>query len=292
MNVTTSTPCSSNPKKRVLPSPEDAADSKKNRFHSRSMSESDLESSAIMAHESKSGDLPLNNPPAQFTLDDVQLEKIASFMKNTFHPQIDDIVQQTLQKQVAELVNSIVTGVLEGLNVKVVALEKENVDLKKRVKYLEDSADQAEQYSRRNCLCISGLPEDDPASENTDDIVLKLAEAIHVDLSLNDIDRSHRLGKPDSQHNVNQKPRDIVVKFATYRSRAKFYKARVLTKDRGYKGVYINEHLTRRRNNLFYQARRLVKSKHLQSAWSFDGALFVKHFDDSIHRINSESDLP
>ena len=62
-----------------------------------------------------------------------------------------------------ELVNSIVTGVLEGLNVKVVALEKENVDLKKRVKYLEDSADQAEQYSRRNCLRISGLPEDDPA---------------------------------------------------------------------------------------------------------------------------------
>ena len=219
MNVTTSTPCFSNPKKRVLPSPEDAADSKKNRFHSQSMSESDLESSAIMAHESKSGDLPLNNPPAQFTLDDVQLEKIASFMKNTFHPQIDDIVQQTLQKQVTELVNSIVTGVLEGLNVKVVALEKENVDLKKRVKYLEDSADQAEQY-------------------------------------------------------------------------AKFYKARVLTKDRGHKGVYINEHLTRRRNNLFYQARRLVKSKHLQSAWSFDGALFVKHFDDSIHRINSESDLP
>ena len=53
------------------------------------MSESDLESLAIMAHESKSGDLQLNNPPAQSTLADVHLENIASLMI-TFQHQIDD----------------------------------------------------------------------------------------------------------------------------------------------------------------------------------------------------------
>ena len=74
--------------------------------------------------------------------------------------------------------------------------------------------------------------------------------------------------------------------------RAKFYKSRVLTKSRGYRGVYINEHLTTTRSKLLYQARRRVKSEQLKSAWSFDGVIFVKHFDDTVERIFAESDLP
>ena len=46
------------------------------------------------------------------------------------------------------------------------------------------------------------------------------------------------------------RPRDIIVKFSSYRTRRKVYGARTKTKDNGYRGVYINEDLTKLRNML------------------------------------------
>ena len=71
------------------------------------------------------------------------------------------------------LVQGIVTEVLKGLNDKIdglgshikalqtknETLEKQNNSLMSRVASLEKTADQAEQYNRRNCLCISGYEE-------------------------------------------------------------------------------------------------------------------------------------
>ena len=64
--------------------------------------------------------------------------------------------------------------------------------------------------------------------------------------------------------------------------------------------MFINEHLTRSRGALLYEARRRVKSRQLKSAWSMDGAIMVKlndtnpdiNFDGTVKRITSESDLP
>ena len=97
----------------------------------------------------------------------------------------------------------------------------ENQQLRERVEILERKVDQAEQYSRRNCLRISGVKEH--PFESTDDIVLKMAADIESEVQLSDIDRSHRVGNPKTPRS---KPRDIIVKFATYRSRRSFYKQR------------------------------------------------------------------
>ena len=129
--------------------------------------------------------------------------------------------------------------------------------------------------------------------------VCSLAQSIDVNLKLEDIDRSHRIGKPVSIED-GRKPRDIIVKFVSYRKRAQFYKARVLTKSRGYRGVFINEHLTKARAKLLYEARRRVTSKQIKSAWSTDGSVFIKlkdtnpesNFDGTVKRITSVSDLP
>ena len=127
-----------------------------------------------------------------------------------------------------------------------------------------------------------------------DSIVLDLAKAIDVELKIEDIDRSHRLGKPGSEASPRSKPRDIIVKFATYRMRQKVYKSRTLTKERNYRRVFINEDLTILRSQLLYEARRRVKSKQLKSAWSSDGTILVKHIDDNgtVSRVTCESDLP
>lgn len=298
MSGTPNTPIpSKESKKRELSSPEFDTDNKKNRILSDSLAESDISGLDVdtMASNMETAGLDNSNPSgsnpsSHVTLRDEDLQKIASFMKESFQNQVIEITQASLQQSVTELVNSIVSGVLSGLNSKITLLENENRQLQQRIQQLETAADNAEQYSRRNCLRISGVQEAE--TENTDDIVLNLARSIDVELSISDIDRSHRLGKPGLGSGDTSRPRDIVVKFVSYRSRVKFYKARVLTKTRGYRGVFINEHLTRSRGKLLYQARRLVKSRQLKSAWTSDGVVLVKHLDDTVRRITRETELP
>ena len=51
-----------------------------------------------------------------------------------------------------------------------------------------------------------------------------------------------------------RRPRDVIVKFISYRTRRLVYRARTKTKDRGYKGVFINEDLTKSRNKLLLKS--------------------------------------
>lgn len=285
-------------KKRELTSPDVDTDTKKNRVSgSQSEAETDISDLSISENmdTARSPD-EADEVSTQVTLSDTNLQTMATMIQQSFQPQIAQIIQDSFKEQVSELVGSIVEGVLQGLQSKVAGLEKENTELKKKIGSLETALDNAEQYSRRNCLIITGVPE--TTEGNTDDYVCNLARAIDVDLSVDDIDRSHRLGKPRT--GPEQKPRDIIVKFVSYRKRASFYKARILTKSRGYRGVYINEHLTKTRGNLLYEARRRVKSKQLKSAWSSDGVVMVKlndanpdtNYDGTVLRVTSERDLP
>ena len=61
---------------------------------------------------------------------------------------------------------------------------------------------------------MSGLKDEE--NENTDDLILKIASAVGSDIMLSDTDRTHRVGNPKG---ARGRPRDIIVKFATYRSR-------------------------------------------------------------------------
>ena len=57
---------------------------------------------------------------------------------------------------------------------------------------LRDDSDAQEQYSRRNCLLVHGIPED---QTDTSDAVLSLCNSqLGLDLDRSQIDRSHRLG--------------------------------------------------------------------------------------------------
>ena len=299
----TSTPAgSTQSKKRELSSPEFDYDIKKNRVLSGSIAESEADISDIsdlsitetmasnIVTTEATADPVTSDVSTHLTLQPADIQNIATLMKDSFAPHVNQIIIDSFQQQVTNLVSSIVEGVLAGLKLQVASLENENQALKTRVVKLEEAVDNAEQYSRRNCLRITGIQETE--NEVTDDIVINLARSIDVELSLQDIDRSHRLGRPESGDIGTRKPRDIIVKFATYRTRAKFYKARVLTKSRGHRGVFVNEHLTKTRGKLMYQARQRVKSQQLKSAWSSDGVILVKHLNDSVQRINSENDLP
>ena len=62
-------------------------------------------------------------------------------------------------------------------------------------------------------------------------------------------------------------------------------------KDSKFKGVFINEHLTPFRNDLFYQARQLAKRRLIDSTWTFDFTIKLKTLTGRIIRMENQHDL-
>lgn len=261
-----STPVPSVSKKRDLSSPEELSVSKKNRSNGDFVDTlcTDSDASATMA-------------ATNLALDDTAVQSIADALRDTVISRISDTM--------TVMVEAIVKGVIAGLSTRIGKLESENELLKARVYALEGMADTAEQYSRRNCLRVAGVPES--PGENTDDIIIGLCKDMGTSVSLPEIDRTHRVGKPDPS---GKKPRAIIVKFATYRARQTVYKKRTTLRQCGHGGVFLNEDLTRARADLLYQARQLVRSNRIESAWSSDGTILVKAAG-SIRRIQTPADL-
>ena len=87
-------------------------------------------------------------------------------------------------------------------------VKEENLEIGAQIEELRLVADEAAQYSRRNCLIISGNPE--MKKEDTDKIVIDIAEKwLDIQLDIGKIDRTHRLKVKGSQG----MPRPIIVKF-------------------------------------------------------------------------------
>ena len=88
---------------------------------------------------------------------------------------------------------------------------------------------------------------------------MSLADSISSGLSIGEIDQAHRIGKPkDLSHNT--RPRDMIVKFISYRSSQKIMKQNSQLKVKGYKGTFIND-LIKVTRKVFLQARALVREK-------------------------------
>ena len=275
-----------NSKKRELSSPEYSVDFKKNRA---TVSESDLDISDL-SETSSPPPLGMASDAAMphFVIPPSEMEKISLMLQETFKGQLETLVQGIV-KGVLKGLNDRIDGLESNMNTlqtKNEELEKENSSLITRIAALEKIANQSEQYSRRNSLRISGFKEH--TGENTDDIVVNMAATIGCDLQLNEIDRSHRVGKPDASRTRH---REILVKFASYRARQKLYKMRTSLKDNGYAGVFLNEDLTRKRSNVLFEARKVVKADCAKGAWSADGNILIKDFTDKVHRLSSVDDL-
>lgn len=187
---------------------------------------------------------------------------------------------------IKEVVSEVMDDKLKILTNENQRLTRENTELRNRVCRLEALADETEQYSRRNSVRISNMPE--TRDENTDSLVLKVADVMGVDLSSRDIDRSHRIGQPGRKAH-----RDIIVKLTSYRARESLLKNRKNLKTSELHGVFIYEDLTKKRSAILYQARQLVKLRNpkLMGAWSSDGKLLVKDLNGKVCKISSMEDL-
>ena len=264
--------------KRDLPSPGETGETKKGKLAASPLSQ-DL-------HEEMLSDTEVEQAVPNVVLSREDLAVISKQLTDTFQSQIE-----TMVKHIADLViPEIGKGVTAKLENRVSTLESENDYLRRRVSQLEGSLDAAEQYSRRNNVRISGLPENQ--DESTDDLVLAMSRAVGADISINEIDRSHRVGPRRNKDGTSaSKPRDIIVKFISYRSRQKLFRKRGAAKSCGYAGKFINEDLTKTRSLILYKCRELKRQGRVQDAWSMDGKILVKDRSGKIRPVMGEGDL-
>ena len=154
--------------------------------------------------------------------------------------------------------------------------------------------DELEQYSRKNSLEIHGLPEN--VYSSTEEAVFKLAGALNVEMSVSDIELSHKLRRKGKTF--------IIAKFVSHKVKTRLYKERTKLKDiriasvfpsfsnaasAGVNRVYINENLTAYRRKLVAIGREMREDGTINNIWTIDGKLFVKtSLDGSPTRIREE----
>ena len=275
-------------KKREASSPlmvQDMQPEKKNRHGSGSSVSTESSASAFqdVAETDDTSSVPsvhvLSNP-----INPTDILQIASELRSLMLPEISAIIKQQIP-DLKTIVCEAVQAATRPLQEEIQTLKTENdqlkkayTDLEKRIVQIEADKDALEQYSRRNSLRISGIPEQ--SVEVTDEIVLKLVNDLGVTLNSSDIDRSHRVGRITD---TRRKDRDIIVKFTSYNARQKLYRQRKELRDsESLSGVFINEDLTRIRSKLLFDARSLVRAKKLLASYSSDGKIFV--LDEAIKR--------
>ena len=227
-------------------------------------------------------------------LQPTEILQIASDLRAMMLPEIKMVVKEAVSEATQSLKNDIKDlrdGIIQLQNDNI-SLQAENIHLRKanrateeRLAAVEYDNDSLEQYSRRNSLRISGIPED--KDENTDQEVMRIAGSLGVDIGRGDIDKSHRVSNFDDHRRSGKGPgtkrrtRDVIVKFTTYNVRNKVYQERKeLRNTETLKSVFINEDLTKKRSKLLFEARTLARADHLKAAYSSDGRIFVIDKED------------
>ena len=164
--------------------------------------------------------------------------------------------------------------------------DREICDLRQELQEARDEINSLEQYSRRSCLNISGIPES--ATESTDQIVTDVAVAAGVTLGPADIDVSHRVGRQQ-----DGKCRSIIVKMVSQRSRDTLYAARKDLRSGRVpalsaeilKSVFISENLTRANQRVMYAARQLKRRGKIHAVWTDNCRMKVRLQQGSATRV-------
>ena len=168
-----------------------------------------------------------------------------------------------IDKKVDDLDESVkfIDGKFDDQQKEIDNLKKE---LKNAIEAQRDATDALEQYSRRNCALLHGVPEAD--KEDTDALFrTTVAEHLGVAVKDRDLDRTHRIGPKRSDGSA----RPIIAKFARYNVRAAVFRQKKKFKGTGF---VITESLTKRRVAALNEARDKYGKTNV---WTSDGEILV-----------------
>ena len=184
------------------------------------------------------------------------------------------------------------------------SLKNQTADLWKEVNQLKTAMDGQEQYSRRECLEIRGIPT--ALGEDTDKIIKSVGSILDVDIDDSDSSVSHRIGipsstRPETSATVTSRAA-IIVKFTNRNIRDKLYKSRSKLKNfttgdiglgRHNDGkIFIQESLTPSRRQQFKKALEIRKELRFKFIWTYYGSIFLRKDESSqAVRITSLKEL-
>ena len=203
---------------------------------------------------------------------------------------LNAMVNALSHERVIQALRSAIKNELKGemINLKTLLEESEEIEsLKTRVGQLEYQHYELQQYSRRNSIRVSGLPEtpnEDPAELSVDLFNNRMNLAIKPEY----IDRAHCVGR-----RVEGKDRPLLVKFTSYRARRSVIATRRTLRDTGEDRpkVFINEDLTQKRATLLFKARTKKREKRIQDCWSYDGRIVILDNVSKIHTVINDEEL-
>ena len=174
---------------------------------------------------------------------------------------------------------------------------------------LEVRCDDLEQQGRKGSIRVFGLPEEEEG--RLEDKILRICNEnlkLRPPVVPEEIEVVHRVGRPPSQQPVPEddsrepsKPRPILVKLSSRRTKGRIMEECKLLKDNPYrytmdnnifsKAIYIGDDLTKRRANLAYQARLLKRNNAIKDTWVSNCKILVKNKHNRISQVNSLQDL-
>ena len=198
---------------------------------------------------------PAKKPATKMATPSFADDLLAALDDDRISKRLGDIISESLRRKIEQQAAKIDT-----LEAKVSALEK-------NLRVQDTLLDDQEQYSRRDNVMI-WLPEKETREDDTDTIVMAVAAKMNVPMKLEEISRSHRVGKPSPD-----KPRAIICRFLNWRVKHRFMKARATLKTTK---IYVSEDLTRVKSHLFFLTRQKQKEKKCAQCWTFDGKIFLK----------------
>lgn len=220
-------------------------------------------------------------------------EQRGFFVNLNIEEELDDVDQaekgkmgNIMMKAVEAAVNAAIPAIIQA--VKEVCLTAVKEEMNPHLLRLQYKADELEQNARRENLRISGIPESEGETRETEDQlankVCEVAAKCGVNLEAREISSCHRLGKK-----AEGRVRQTVVRFVTRRQRDALYNGRyTLKKEEGYKDVYINEDLTTMRYSVLMAAKESPSVKKVTTKF---GNIVCKMTNDETKTISSPDGL-
>lgn len=175
--------------------------------------------------------------------------------------------KNAFKQGIKTMVSLYIDNKLAPLKQEIQQLRKDNDNVKTQLNDDQMRQDKSEKYGKKCHARIRNYIFN--KNENTNDIVLSVA--VCVTIQPDEINVLHQTGKVKED-----KPMEIIVKFATLKAKSKFMKFRKLLRKKK-SSTFICEDLTGTRNGLFFKCRRLKKysKSDVEKAWTFNGNVFI-----------------
>lgn len=228
-------------------------------------------------------------------LAEVLTKKDRSFIRDMIKDTVDEIKEQilgTVNRRLDALENDVHVNAVDNERLRSEikkqakindSLQSENINLKNELKRNKSNFDEnlnnLEQYGRRNNIRITGINDDvekQQSDATTYIIVKKLNEKLKLNLTIADIDISHRIGP----YKVG-KHRPILAKFVHRQTKVNIMKVAKQLKGTN---IYLNEDLTHINQEVLAAMRRNARDK-IEHCWSFEGKLYARfiHEDKKVY---------